>query len=273
MLVPSTRGYLGQLGGRQPRVELCSGAHTANSPAGFELQLPGQHVNAACPRCAASPSAPRAGCSPATTEPCTESLGLARNPTITNQVCVGEGKVGLRNCSYFQGQLGATGGSVTQKCPLGRARLKAPSTAEEFRIPRTRHSLAQRNEVFSAPTRLQRFLFSPRLQQQLSFKAQTPALQPDPLQPTAAKRTRSDALAPRVAVLPAGRAGSGEMLPATQRPAGSCPFPSPHGQRVCGAQAPRRGVPQSSHTRVGITVRSLLLQPVPEPCSAPRSPK
>ena len=159
-----------------------------------------------------------------------ESLLLARNPTITSQR-LSRGRQSLVEKLYFQGQLRATGGSITQKCPLDRARLKAPIMAEEFQIPRISRSLAQRNEVFSAPTRLQRFLFSPRLQQQLSFKAQTPALHPDPLQPTEAKQTHSDVraaeLAPRFAVLPAGRAGSGEMLPATQPPHPLLPLPQP----------------------------------------------
>lgn len=132
----------------------------------------------------------------------------------------------MRNCFYFQGQLRATGGSVTQKCPLRRARLQAPITAEEFQIPRIRHSLAQHNEVFSAPTRLQRSPFSPRLQQQLSFKAQTPALRPDPLQPSEATQTRSDALAPR------RQARQGGILPATRSSPESCLFHGPQGQHV-----------------------------------------
>lgn len=146
--------------------------------------------------------------------PCTQPYN--NKPTSAN-ACVREGKVWLRNCFYFQGQLRATGGSVTQKYPLDRAR---PITAEEFQIPRISRSLARRNEVFSAPTRLQRFLFAPRLQQQPSFKAQTPALHPGQLQPREAKQTRSDVrrgAGPTLCHLTLGTRGLGKS---------TCPQPS-----------------------------------------------
>lgn len=154
----------------------------------------------------------------------------------------------MRNCFYFQGQLRAAGGSAAQKCALDRARLKAPITAEEFQIPRISRSLAQRNEAFSAPTRLHRFLFSLRLQRQLSFKAQPPALHPDQLQPTEAKQTHSDVraaeLAPRFAVPPAGRArqwGDAACDPAS--PPGPAPSTAPQGSSL------EMGSPRLPHTR------------------------
>lgn len=151
----------------------------------------------------------------------------------------------MRICLYFQGQLRATGGSVTQKCPLDRAPLKAPITAEEFQIPRISHSLAQGNEVFSAPTRLQRFLFSPRLQQQqLSFKAQTPALLPDPFQPTEAKQTHSDVrtarAGPTLCSAACGQGRQGGDAACNRWGAGRLEMGSPRLPHTCGHHRPGR---------------------------------